>query len=469
MQLASQRLGALDGRQVSLQDTIALSLEHLPQTTIEAFTALGAFAARPATFDLAAAKAVAQADAATLATLVARSLVEQAGPETLALHQTIADFTRTRMPEPTCQRHRDYYLALVDRDRADWQRIQEIYPQAEHAWAWVDGRTLDERLDFLYAIKDFAYLRGLWEPVRRRAEELLSHLQETDQRPQGQAVLLNELGYICSALGDQAQALAFYEQALPLRRQVSDKAGEATTHNNLGAVYATQDDRAQADQHFREAQRLYRQVKDKRGEATTLDNLGLMYDTRAEDDADKKKPLSSYKQALRLYRQVDDKRGEATTLTNTGLVYAALDNKKKALGHFEKALPLYQQVGDKRGEAITHINLGVVYDALGDKTQADRHFREALSLYRQVHDKRGEAATLNNLGTVCAAWGDRLQADQFFEEALKLYRQVNDKDGQADTQNNLTRLGDCSCGKPLVCKYFKQTMPIYRELSDKGG
>ena len=48
--------------------------------------------------------------------------------------------------------------------------------------------------------------------------------------------MLHEYGYVYSALGEKAQALAYYEQALPLSRQVEDKAGEATTLTSIGAI-----------------------------------------------------------------------------------------------------------------------------------------------------------------------------------------------------------------------------------------
>ncbi|MFQ5342622.1 MAG: CHAT domain-containing protein, partial [Anaerolineae bacterium] len=48
---------------------------------------------------------------------------------------------------------------------------------------------------------------------------------------------LNNIGLVYDALGEKQQALGYYEQALPLMRQVGDRAGEATTLNNIGGVY----------------------------------------------------------------------------------------------------------------------------------------------------------------------------------------------------------------------------------------
>ncbi len=121
------------------------------------------------------------------------------------------------------------------------------------------------------------------------------------------------LAHDITPLGDKTQALAFYEQALPLRRQVGDKAGEATTLNNIGGVHSALGDKTQA--------------------------------------------LAFYEQALPLRRQVGDKAGEATTLNNIGLVHDALGDKAQALAFYEQALPLRRQVGDRWGESITCYNM----------------------------------------------------------------------------------------------------------------
>ncbi len=52
----------------------------------------------------------------------------------------------------------------------------------------------------------------------------------------GEAATLSNIGAVYSALGEQAQALEYFEQALPLRRAVGDKYGEAATLNNMGIV-----------------------------------------------------------------------------------------------------------------------------------------------------------------------------------------------------------------------------------------
>ncbi len=62
----------------------------------------------------------------------------------------------------------------------------------------------------------------------------------------GEAVTLNNLGGVWSALGEKAKALEYYGQALSLYHAVGDRGGEARTLNNIGGVYYALGDLDQA-------------------------------------------------------------------------------------------------------------------------------------------------------------------------------------------------------------------------------
>jgi tetratricopeptide (TPR) repeat protein len=66
-----------------------------------------------------------------------------------------------------------------------------------------------------------------------------------------EATTLNNIGHVYSALGDKRKALDFYEQALPLRRQVGDRWGERTTRYNMGMVYEGMSDLARAEEELK--------------------------------------------------------------------------------------------------------------------------------------------------------------------------------------------------------------------------
>jgi tetratricopeptide (TPR) repeat protein len=259
-------------RDTSVARCFLLSYQRLDPEQQRRYRALGAFAWAP--FDLAAVGEVwgdggggdgpglVLAAAEKIATwLVRRGLLEPGedrlpagldleldqpvyAQHTLVQRYALALLDEAGERDAAAERHAAHYRRLPGES---WQSAELFWAQVEHAWGWVDRRSLDERLGFLHGVKDFAYRRGLWEPARRRAAELLAELQASDERPGDQDVLLGELGYIASALGDKAQALEFYEQALPLRRQVGDRWGESITCYNIGMICARLGDLAQAE------------------------------------------------------------------------------------------------------------------------------------------------------------------------------------------------------------------------------
>ena len=68
----------------------------------------------------------------------------------------------------------------------------------------------------------------------------------------GEAATLHNIGLVYSGLGDNRQALAFYEQTLPLRRQVGDRWGESITRFNIAMAAAALGDLAHAEAELEE-------------------------------------------------------------------------------------------------------------------------------------------------------------------------------------------------------------------------
>ena len=88
--------------------------------------------------------------------------------------------------------------------------------------------------------------------------------------------------------------MKYYEQALPIRRQVGDRAGEAATLSNIGVVYNSIGQLQQALKYHEQALPIRRQVGDRAGEATTLYNIGSVY----RDTNQPSKAINSYEQSL---------------------------------------------------------------------------------------------------------------------------------------------------------------------------
>ncbi|MCZ7568849.1 MAG: tetratricopeptide repeat protein [Ardenticatenaceae bacterium] len=273
LQLACRRLGALKSPAMTLRETIELSLADLPVEVVAAFYALGAFAAKPEPFDLEAARAVTEADARTLALLVARNLVEKVG-ERLALHQTLADVARTQLRAEAVARHRGYYLDLVNRDREAWRHIEAVYGQIQ--WAWGVLRDDETVLNYVWALGVYQKRRGLWREYVAWAKRGL-RIAEGFERRNDVGTLLNNIGAVYDNLGRRQEALEYYQRALPITEEVGDRAGLATTLNNIGLVYNNLGRRQEALDSYQRALPTFEEVGDRAGESVTRYNIAMVY------------------------------------------------------------------------------------------------------------------------------------------------------------------------------------------------
>ncbi|NCS12159.1 MAG: tetratricopeptide repeat protein [Microcystis aeruginosa G13-09] len=307
------------------------------------------------------------------------------------------------------------------------------------------------------AITKWEQALPLWRNVGDKAQEAFINLA---------------LGRVYDLLGFKPKALEYYNQALPLYQSLKDRTGEATTLNNIGSVYDALGEKQKALDYYQQALPLWRAVgaaegtqSARAGEATTLNNIGLVYDALGE----KQKALDYYQQALPLWRAVGARAGEAATLNNIGLVYDALGEKQKALDYYQQALPLSRAVGDRSGEATTLNNIGLVYDALGEKQKALDYYQQALPLRRAVGDRSGEATTLNNIGGVYDALGEKQKALDYYQQALPLSRAVGDRSGEASTLNNIGLVYDALGEKQKALDYYQQALPLSRAVGAAEG
>jgi len=181
-------------------------------------------------------------------------------------------------------------------------------------------------------------LAAAWLGVSRFREVLA--LTDRSRRVQTSGATLLHAGHAKSVLGDPDGALDDYRQALPICREVGDRAGEAATLTNIGAVY------------------------DGRGDGGSA--------------------LRHYQQALPICREVGDRAGEAATLTNIGMVYAQRGDGDSALHHYQQALPILRQVGDRAVEAVTRYNIAMRLREAGRLGQAVAELEIVVELDRAV-------------------------------------------------------------------------------------
>jgi tetratricopeptide (TPR) repeat protein len=141
------------------------------------------------------------------------------------------------------------------------------------------------------------------------------------------------------------QAIAKFEEALPLYRAVGDTRKEAVTLNNIGYIYSALGENQKALDYYNQSLPLIRATGGKAGEAVTLNNIGAIYNASGE----KQKALEYLNQALPLSRTTGDKATEAVTLYNVAYLEGNRGNLNVALTQIEASITILEDLRTKIG------------------------------------------------------------------------------------------------------------------------
>jgi tetratricopeptide (TPR) repeat protein len=310
----------------------------------------------------------------------------------------------------------------------------------------------------------FSYFGAAMQTALASYEQALDLFRQVGSKL-GEANVRKAIGDVQQFRKDMQAALASYEQALDLFRQVGDRLGEANVRKAIGDVQQFRKDMQAALASYEQALDLFRQVGDRLGEANVLQAIGDVQQFRDEREA----ALASYEQALDLFRQVGDRLGEANVRKAIGDVQQFRKDMQSALASYEQALDLFRQVGDRLGEANVRKAIGDVQQFRKDMQTALASYEQALDLFRQVGDRLGEANVRKAIGDVQQFRDEREAALASYEQALDLFRQVGSKLGEA---NVLQAIGDVQQFRKdmqAALASYEQALDLFRQVGDRLG
>jgi CHAT domain-containing protein len=217
------------------------------------------------------------------------------------------------------------------------------------------------------------------------------------------------------------KAIAKYEEALQIWREVGDRSGEAETLNIMGLVYhLLKRDTPKARDHYNQALQIWRSAGDRRGEAEALNNIARVYESLGERQI----ALDHYAQALQPWRDAGDRYGEAWTLYNMGRVYYFLKMAQKAIDYHTRALKIWRDLGDLSREAAALNSIGEAYVLLNDYKNALHDYEQARQRWQAVGDLNGEVSTLFSISKTYSLLSDQQKESEFKGLAEQLKEQV---------------------------------------------
>ena len=205
-------------------------------------------------------------------------------------------------------------------------------------------------------------------------------------------------------------------------RAIADRLGEAWMLNSLGMAYGVQR-MEEAVACFEQALAIYRELGDERGEARAANNVAQAYvDLRRFDHA-----LSAAQRSLAIQRLKGNRYLEGVTLGILGRACRELGRFAEAIAHLEEALAIFRELGQQYGEADSLADMGDTCLSLGQVDDAIARLRESLAIRREIGDAHGEAVTLRLLGLAVHRTGDRAQAHDLIAEAVRLFEDRGDQ------------------------------------------
>ncbi len=157
----------------------------------------------------------------------------------------------------------------------------------------------------------------------------------------GIARTINNLGLVYRNNKEYANSLDYYRQALALTKESGkNPAGEAVILNNIGFLLNERGFNAEAFKNYQQSLEISQKLADRINESVTLGNIGLLYNSQGQFEI----ALGYYQQALAVSRQTGDRAGEAKLYQHIGALLAERKQNVLAIAYLKQSVNIYEEI-----------------------------------------------------------------------------------------------------------------------------
>jgi CHAT domain-containing protein/Flp pilus assembly protein TadD len=301
----------------------------------------------------------------------------------------------------------------------------------------------------------------------------------------GEARALGLQGEAYLKLGDKANAIASFKQALAIAKEINNQDLEKIAQERLQFAQTENDPRkAEADrlfqqgieqfqisqfaaalQSWQQALIIYREIKDRLGEGNALGNLGIAYHALGEYS----KAIEYHTYGLAIFREIKNPQGEGATLTGLGNAYRNLGEYSKAIEYYTSSLAIAREIKDREREGDALTGLGNAHFSLGEYSKAIEYYTSSLAIAREIKDRLGEGQSLGNLGSAYHALGDYTKAIEYHTSSLAIFPEIKDIEGEGTSLNNLGLTFYKSGNLPQAETTLFTTIEVWESIRGKLG
>jgi tetratricopeptide (TPR) repeat protein len=362
----------------------------------------------------------------------------------------------------------DKYFELIN-DIQSQLKLSEFVCQAQEAYP-SELRTGEIGYEIVMALDRLAvgYLQTQkYQEAResyQKIGELLLQLSDVEERQKQSALATtyHQLGMVAQKLREWEQAKAYYQQALNIKIEFSDRYSQASTYHQLAMVAQKLREWSQAKAYYQQALNIKIEFSDRYSQASTYHQLGRV----AEELREWSQAKAYYQQALDICIEFSDRYNQASTYHQLAIVAQELRDWKQAKAYYQQALNIFIAFSDRYSQARTYHQLGNVAQELRDWEQAKDYYQQALDICIEFNDRYNQASTYHNLGSVAQELREWERAKAYYQQALDIYIAFSDRYEQASTYHQLGRVAQELREWEQAKAYYQQALDIYIAFSD---
>jgi CHAT domain-containing protein/Tfp pilus assembly protein PilF len=274
-----------------------------------------------------------------------------------------------------------------------------------------------------------------WQEAIAKFEEALTLWRQLNDR-QGKLRMLVRLGGERLNIGEPQKAMNYFWEAFPLAQALGDRGQEANLLLCFGIVHSRQGEYQKALEAYDQARQAFASMSQREGEAAAIVNIGVVHQSLG----DYQKSLECYEQALRTYSSLKLAGRQCNVLIKIGVAYSMTGQPQQAKESLNQAIAMARErrLTSCEGSALRH--LGYVYLNLRDAEKALESFNEGLKLCRAMGDRVCEATALRGIASVSQLLGENEKALDYLGLALNKFHLSGERSREAVTLNQMAQV-----------------------------
>ncbi|MBN1216782.1 MAG: tetratricopeptide repeat protein [Candidatus Lokiarchaeota archaeon] len=293
-----------------------------------------------------------------------------------------------------------------------------------------------------------------------RCSRFILEFSNNENNKYWKSIALRNIGHSINNLGQNLEALAYYERALEIYEELSDKDGIASCMNDIAWIYKKKGKYSEALHYMEKALKIVSDLGNSRSISVFLNSIGDIYRFQGEY----KKALKNYKQALIITEKLSDLHNKSVLINNIGNIYKFQHNLDKALEQYKISSQIFELLGNLEGYASCLSNIGEILYNQKKYSESLLIFEKALDIANLIDNISLKAEILNDLGLVYEFEKGKSEALKMYKMALEIDEQLDNSAGKAIRLNNIGSYYYIQYDYFNAIEYFKKALEINKQI-----